>query len=71
MVLQVRHFEQQIINTWEVLKCGAGERSRSFVTIEVKNEIVLYREKKERNIMLTMKGRRAIGLFETAVETVQ
>jgi len=52
------------------LKCGAGERSRSFVTIEVKNEIVLYREKKERNIMLTMKGRRAIGLFETAVETV-
>jgi hypothetical protein len=53
------------------LKSGAGERRRrSFVTIEVRNEVVLYREKKEKNTMRTMKGRRAIGHFETAVETV-
>jgi hypothetical protein len=51
------------------LKCGVGER-RSFVTIEVRNEVVLYREIKGKIIMRTMKGRRANRLFETAVETV-
>jgi hypothetical protein len=29
MVLKLRHFGQEIRNTWKVLKCGDGEEWRS------------------------------------------
>jgi len=31
MVLKLGHFGKQIKNTWEVLKCGAGEGRRRSV----------------------------------------
>ena len=53
------HFIKKIRNTLKVLKPGAGEGWRSFGPICVKNELVLYRVKENRNILHTIKRRKA------------
>jgi predicted nucleic-acid-binding Zn-ribbon protein len=52
MSLIIEHFRKWMRNTWEVLKCGAEEGWRkSVATNHAKNEKVLYRVKKEINIL--------------------
>ena len=60
MLLKIGHFGKQIRKTWKVLKCGTGEgRRRSSWTDRVRNEEVLHRIKEERNILHTVKRRKA------------
>jgi hypothetical protein len=73
MVLKLWHFGKQIRSTWNVLKCGAGEVDQKYLerfemwcwrrmenswTDHVRNE-VLHRVKEERNIIHTVKRRKA------------
>jgi hypothetical protein len=55
-VLKLEHFGKQIRNTWEVLKCGAGEGWRSVGRIAYKNEELLHTVE-ETNILQTIKKR--------------
>ena len=60
MVLKFGHFQNCVRSTWKILKCGAGDGWRRTVwTYRVRNEEVLYRVKKGRNILQTTKGRKA------------
>jgi hypothetical protein len=47
MVLKLGHYVEYIINTWEVLKCGAGEGWRSVGPIEgeMKKYYIEYRRR--------------------------
>ena len=57
MVLILGHFGKQTRNTWEVLKCGAGElwgRSIELTVLRRKNYYI-----EVRNIVHTTKGRKA------------
>ena len=60
MVLKLGCFWHQIINTWKVLKCGAGEGWRRFSwTDRVINEEVLLRVNEQRNILHEIRKRKA------------
>jgi hypothetical protein len=60
MVLKRGHFGKLIRSTWKILKCGIGkEWRRSVWTDRVRNEEVLHRVKEERNILHTIKRRKA------------
>jgi hypothetical protein len=56
MVLKSGHFGKQIRNIWKVLRCGAGEEWRRSVGPIV---WALHRVKEERNILHTIKRRKA------------
>jgi len=67
MVLRYEHFVQQNRDTWDVMKCGAGEgrgRSVGRLVSEMKK---YYKVKEERNILHTIKGR-LTGLVTSSVE---
>ena len=57
MVLKLGRFGQQIRNTWEVLKCGAGEGWRRSWTDHVRNEEVLLGINEQRNILHEIRKR--------------
>jgi hypothetical protein len=59
MVLKRGHFGKKIRNTWKVLICWAGEDGEYLWTDRAINEEVLQRVKKERNILQTIKRRKA------------
>ena len=56
---KIGHFGKQIRNTWKVLKCGTGERCRLSVGTSCEKNEVLQRVKEERNILQTIKRRKA------------
>jgi hypothetical protein len=59
MVLKIEYFGEYIRNTWQVLKCGAGEGwRRSVGTVRGKNE-VLQTVKEKSNIVHRTKRRKA------------
>jgi hypothetical protein len=68
MVLKLGHFGKYIRNTCKVSKCG-GRMEKISWTDRVRNEEVLHRVKKERNILHEIK-RRLIGLVTSCVGTV-
>jgi hypothetical protein len=58
VVLKLGHIGEQVRNTWEVFKCGAGEGWKSSTEF-AKHEEVLQRVKEERNVLsfnLKMEG---------------
>ena len=59
MVLKVGHFGKRFINTWKVLKCGAGEERRRSVGPIMWKMKKCYRVKGERNILQTIKRGKA------------
>jgi hypothetical protein len=60
MMLNLGYFRKKVRNPWQGVKSGAGEGwRRSVGTSLVKNEAVLHRVKEERNILHTIKRRKA------------
>ena len=55
----MEHFGKSIRNTWKVLKCGAGEGWNISWNEEMRNEDMLQGVKEERNIIQTIKERKA------------
>jgi hypothetical protein len=59
-VLNLRHFGKQIRNAWKSFEMWCRRRTEKISwTDHVRNEEVLHRVKKERNILHTIKGRKA------------
>ena len=69
MVLKLGRSEQQIRNTWKVLKCGAGEEWRISWTDHVRNEEVLIRVNEQWNILHEIIKGMLTGLVTSYVET--
>jgi DNA phosphorothioation-dependent restriction protein DptG len=60
-----------VLNTWKVLKCGAGERwEKNSWTDCVRKDEVLQRVKQERNILHTIKRGRLTELVTSCIGTV-